>query len=481
MAYHQFQGWKYLELWRTGGFFSQFAAASPQYPPLYYLVEATVLGCLGWTQYLAFLSNLPALVLLGYSAFWMAGEYLPERMTWKAGLLPLLLPTVAWVSRESLLDVLLAGFVTAGGALILKSNFFARRNWTLLFGVVCGLGVLTKWTFPIYLAFPVLYALMTSRYRRRSFENIALATVVGLVIVSPYYLPNMAALVSRYPTTEQAGLIPWEPYPRHGEPGLNNVLGWIYYPRVFASYFLGILLTLFLVVGVLRRQVREQAQMSGLRFLAVWFVGAALLLTFVSPKDPRFALPLVAPLSLLLLAVWREKKSVLRTILVVAALQFLLVSFPILPSLKLALFEREGDQDFQTLQTEWVLFQTDYFDVAGRPRQEDWRFLQILGHVEDGSRMGFLPDLPRFHPEGMRLAAAQEGRSISVVRFGNSSNWEESLPRLDYVLAKDGHQGISFITGYNLAVVDFVTQNGWLPVASWELPDESKATLWKKP
>jgi hypothetical protein len=183
----------------------------------------------------------------------------------------------------------------------------------------------------------------------------------------------------------------------------------------------------------------------------------------------------------LLLAVWREKKSVLRTILVVAALQFLLVSFPILPSLKLALFEREGDQDFQTLQTEWVLFQTDYFDVAGRPRQEDWRFLQILGHVEDGSRMGFLPDLPRFHPEGMRLAAAQEGRSISVVRFGNSSNWEESLPRLDYVLAKDGHQGISFITGYNLAVVDFVTQNGWLPVASWELPDESKATLWKKP
>ncbi len=97
-----------------------------------------------------------------------------------------------------------------------------------------------------------MFGVVASKQPLRAVRNLVIGGLVALGVMAPYYIQNLAAMLSRYPTTDQAGLIPWRPYPRHGEPGLDNIWGWIYYPRVLASYFLYLPLTVLFGVGLFR-------------------------------------------------------------------------------------------------------------------------------------------------------------------------------------------------------------------------------------
>jgi len=136
MAYHQLQGYRYLQAWRQGALLREFAHVSTHYPPLYYLIEAAVLGADNGGRYLAFLANLPAIFLLCLSGYALARYCLVKSLAGWASLLTLLFPMVAWVSRESLLDGLLAGWVALAVFIVVRSGFFQDLKWSLLFGVL---------------------------------------------------------------------------------------------------------------------------------------------------------------------------------------------------------------------------------------------------------------------------------------------------------------------------------------------------------
>jgi hypothetical protein len=178
---------------------------------------------------------------------------------------------------------------------------------------------------------------------------------------------------------------------------------------------------------------------------------------------------------------WRDRPFFLKLTVVFCVAQFLLVSFYPWSPVKVAFFERSGDRDFQTIQQEWVLFQTHYFDVAGPPRVELWPYDELLDVIPRNASFGLLPDLPRFHVEGLRLKAAERGRSLRVLRIGGLAGWAEVLPRLDFVVSKTGYQGISFITGFNHVIMQALEQQGWTPVISYPLPDGTEATVWQAP
>ena len=250
MAYHQLMGISYLEALRQGTLISEFATLSPAYPPLYYLHEAGVYLLLPESDFRTLIVNFPYILLTAYATYRISGYFLSASTAGWASVLVLLFPAMAMVHREALLDGALAAWVTTGAWLILRSRWFTHIGWTLLFGLVCGLGAMTKWTFPIYLVIPVLFGVIASKQPLRSLRNLVVAGLLALTVMVPYYLQNLASMVSRYPTTDQAGLIPWRPYPRHGEPGLDNIWGWIYYPRVLASYFLYLPLTVLFGVGL---------------------------------------------------------------------------------------------------------------------------------------------------------------------------------------------------------------------------------------
>jgi hypothetical protein len=480
-AHHQIKGWEYWQAMQEGTLWEGFSQISTHYPPLYYLLEALALSVFSQNQFLPLLSNLLGLFLLSYCSFGIAAFCMSKEVAVWAGLVTLLFPFVAWTSRLSLLDGLMAGWVAAAGYCLLRSRWFEGKGWTLAFGLACAAGTLTKWTFPVYMLLPLCFALVYSTNRKRALVNLMDAAILAIPLVFLWFLPNLSGLLDRYPTTAQTSLIPWQPYPRHGEPGLKTILGWIYYPRAISSYFLFLPLTIAMVWSALFSLKNRRDVPDEVRCLWWWLVGGMALLIFVTPKDPRFALPLVPPLAVLLIYPWRKHKKWVTGIFLFAFIQFLSVSFesPLHPS-KIAFFETD-DSDYQTIQQEWGLYQSHYFEVAGPPRRENWRFEEMVELMEDSQRIGFVPSLSHFHPEILQLQAWRAGVSLQVRRLGDNAASVDAMDSLDLVVGKTGFQGLSFITGLNDEVYRRLREEGWREVKTFDLPDQSQASVWANP
>ena len=476
MAHHQIKGFEYLRAWMEGRIFSSFSGLSSYYPPLYYLQEAFVLRFLPNTQFLAFFSNLLALFMLGYSTYRIADLFMGSPAAEISGVLVLLFPLVAWTSRFSLLDVPLAGWVAVSGYLILRSDFLLSKGWTLVLGMAIAAGMLTKWTAVLFLFFPLLYAMARSANRRRSIINLVDALVVVTPLIFWWYLPNLTALLASFQRVSQVGL--WE-----GDPGFTSALGWVYYPRILSSYYLFLPLTLMFLWGAAQlARGRCQAHKRELSFLWWWLLGGLLLLTLLPTKDPRYVMPLACPLAVLVVLPWQGRFVWEHLILAIASIQFLSISFatPFSPT-KIALFELENDTDYRSMRQEWVLFQTDYFELAGPPREETWPHEKILVEIGLLDQVGFVPDTPYFNPVTFQLFATRKGYSLQVFRLGEARDSADRLESVSFVVGKTGWQGISYLTCCNSSVYRRLEELDWPIVQTWDMPDQSQVRLWRNP
>lgn len=99
-------------------------------------------------------------------------------------------------------------FLTAAVALALlaldRSDGFAQRRWALACGAALGVGLLVKWTMPIYVALPFLWVVLRARAWRRdgtpsteagaTVRSVLLAAAIGLLGSALWFWPNRAAL-----------------------------------------------------------------------------------------------------------------------------------------------------------------------------------------------------------------------------------------------------------------------------------------------
>ncbi|HDH96980.1 MAG TPA: phospholipid carrier-dependent glycosyltransferase, partial [Proteobacteria bacterium] len=155
------------------------------YPPLVYLVVVPFFGLLGAHPDVAVWASAAVFLLVLFAGTYAAAARLGGRL---CGIVAVLLiasyPAVIHDSRNFMLDIPLAAAVIAGFYALLRSDGFRRRGASLAFGVLSGLGVLIKWTYPIYLAAPALVAAakgLTDRDGRvKAMANILLAGALGL-------------------------------------------------------------------------------------------------------------------------------------------------------------------------------------------------------------------------------------------------------------------------------------------------------------
>lgn len=478
MAHHQLRGLDALEAWQKGELIRRFASLSDYYPPLYYLQEAFIFGTFG-ARFIALLANLPGLVLLGYFTRKIAARCMESPYADAAGLLPLLFPMVAWTSRESLLDLPLSGWVAFSVFLLMRSRCLQLKNWSLFFGLSVAAGMLTKWTFCIFLAPPVVYALATSQERKTALRNLIDASLLALPLILWWYLPNAVSLVERFRSTAEAAAI-------ERDPAVFSLLGLAYYPRALSSYYLYLPLTGLLLWGLWawfrQRRTPKSEEVQEIRWVVIWLVGGLALMTLLRAKDPRYIMPLAAPLSILLVYLWRRSRLALATMLCIAFLQFLSISFAWTASpVKIALFEYDPPSDYRTLSQEWVFYQSAYFDVAGPPCREDWKLDELAHALPEDARVGFVPELPRFHLQALQLAAALHGRHLTLFRLGASETPPAFLSTLTHIIGKTGAQGIDYLTEHNQDLYETIRERGWKVSQRLPLPDGSEAILWEGP
>jgi 4-amino-4-deoxy-L-arabinose transferase-like glycosyltransferase len=243
----------------------------------------------------AYLVNIAAMALL------FAALYRIARCWWNAraavfaiavaGTMPLLYGLARWYMVEYVLTALTAAAV----CVLVESDWLKRDKHTLAFGAICGLGLLLKISFPLFILAPFLYVWIRTQRRARA---LVLAALPCLLLALPWYARHLGPTL-RYALDSGYGTLA----ANYGTGPVWSVRAiTMYLSHVAASgvsyyfFFLALLLSLWAVLrGQARLLVSRAATAAPLLF--TWLLPFAILIFGVN-KDVRFIAPLLPAVAL---------------------------------------------------------------------------------------------------------------------------------------------------------------------------------------
>ncbi|MBN2567512.1 glycosyltransferase family 39 protein [Candidatus Woesearchaeota archaeon] len=342
------------------------------YPPFVYAATVPSYTLFGMGYDAALLTNLLFLAILIGSAF-LIGRSLHSD---EAGLIIAFIlgsaPGLIALTREYLLDFPLVAMVALGYAMLLMSDSFEDRRYALLFGIAFGLGMLTKWTYAVYIIIPTAYAAVVFLRRHLgrktdypAFWNLAmpLVVIIGLMLLwyTPSHLKEVVPILSFYSGT--GGL--------EGYPSSATLAGWTHYGSVIISDYSFLFFLLF-IAGIMHFILTDRRN-SVLWTALCQILVAYIFFSSVSVKDPRYIMPVMVFLAVFS-GIWiirlRWKKTRLALIAVVVILGCML----------------SGATQHPSISTRYSAGGVPLLDLAGRyPHQGTIDFPSILRSIQQSS------------------------------------------------------------------------------------------------
>ncbi|HEY3131379.1 MAG TPA: glycosyltransferase family 39 protein [Acidobacteriota bacterium] len=475
MGFHARMGLDYLE-WAKGPSWEKLQwvyQESLWYPPFYHWMEAVSYAIAGRTEDAAAFPNFFFLGLMLWAVFRIGERVGGASAGLWAALLTSLFPIIAWLSRTPLVDFALVAVVCQAIHFLLETENFGLRRQSIVFGLVCGIGMLVKWSFLFFIAAPALYVyFQRPTWRHRVCQtNLLLAAIIGAVMASIWYAVKVRLLLFDY-------------FPEHaaqgaaeGDPSIFSPVSWIFYLQLLLSYQLFIPLALLLALGIYWSFFRgEHAHSLGVVW--IWLGSSWLILTLLRNKDPRYTMPLLPAVAILAAAGFTARdqiRSVVKWVtLAVALIQFTGITFemPFLPDkISLGTFHRG------TYTWEWQIFSKNYQGFLGPAKDEDWPIDNILSVITEkgGGTLFVLPDHPYFSPEVFlyRARLLESPVQISTQRSGDFRSGER-----DFLLIKTGEQGDPRTTsGVAPLSRQFETDSKLNLLRAYTLPDGSRGLL----
>lgn len=185
--------------------------ASDFRPPLFYLVAQPFallpLPVLNTAVDAPQLLNIFLHALLAPLVYLLSKRIASRAVGVLAALLVVLLPMTTAMGRLFYNEMLLTVLVLVNMLALYRIEGFRSGRWSLLWGASAGLGMLVKWTFPIYMIGPVLLILWEERRAllpkwRWDTRWAVGALVAGVLFLTVWWLPNR----------EQAAQLPSHPW-----------------------------------------------------------------------------------------------------------------------------------------------------------------------------------------------------------------------------------------------------------------------------
>lgn len=310
-----FQGGGPIELLRT------IHAADPSRGPLFTVLLMPFLYVFGPAARSGLLLNLliaPVLYVAAGEIAWTLFR------SWRARLLTIVLvatmPLLVGLFHNVLQDFLLVTLVTVSLLLLLKSEGFQRRGMTLAMAFAMGLGTLTKVTFPLFVAGPLLVVvaqIVLARRstgtasagvephsgRRRLLANLAGAVLIYLLMVAPWYLSNFSATLEYIRSTTggplSQGAGPKDPYTFHA---LASFTAGVVSFNVSWIIVLAGLIALAMSASALKSlfaRPRKLEPLLKLAFLLAWILIPYLSVALAHNQDVRLMAPAMPGIAVL--------------------------------------------------------------------------------------------------------------------------------------------------------------------------------------
>ena len=463
--------------------FDALRAAWDFYPPLFHALVGALSSLLGSTALAARLVNLAWLAVLGWGTHRAGAVLFGRAVGAVSAALVVTFPIVTQLSRMAITDFGLAAMAAASVGFLLASDLRSRRS-AVGFGLLLGAGQLTKWLFPAYVAGPVMvWAWARARDHAdnwRLLARLGLAAAVATAVAGPWYLANAGTIITR-------GL-----YLVFLGPALGNPHGWnwanvVVYAGVILDVFVTAPERLVLIgagaAAVVYLSGGFRPARQGLAVVAAWLIVPYVTLTAISSKDPRYVLPLVAPLAVLcawgLLALPHRILRVTALVLTfgyVAGLFILAVSGEARRAWLLS-----GLSGAPRLQ---AAVARDLRN-AQRPANPGWPSAEIVSAIHQRltpvapfASLAVVPDLATVNPNTLAWLARGQGFRLDAHHPRDAA--EVDAESWEYVLLKpEGDQGENHTTEASAAITARVLADGdaFSPVQDFTGPEREVLRL----
>jgi 4-amino-4-deoxy-L-arabinose transferase-like glycosyltransferase len=419
------------------GFSKQFLHGMETKPPLIAALPTPVYWTAGRRTRAAYAVNLAFLLVMFGALFWLGKKYASPR----AGLIAIFIagtmPILYGLSRWFLVECGLAAMVCVGICLIAEWNEFDGVGKALLLGAVCGIGLLMKMSFPLYVLVPMLYFAIRARTSALRVKTLTAFAVPAAALALPWYFFNFRAVLGTALKAGSAGTA--RVY------GTGEAFSWSgissYLTNLFNAgptwYF--IVLPLLLVAFV---KMTPAAARRGLLLCALWG-SPVLFLVFGYYRDLRYAAPLFPALALAL-AILIES-ALLRHGMKAGIVACVLLALPLLSMLQTS-FGIFGNRRFEMGGLLFVAPRLDYarrYDSAGWPQQEIlldiYRTAKLAGGEHKSVILG--TDSVRFNADNFQLAAIRNKLPFDITTTAYQTDPAVLLVALNsaaYFIHKEG-------------------------------------------
>lgn len=268
-------------------------------PPLVYVLGAytTLIAGVGIDPQIAMLD----VVFLGLAGLglYRAGRIVAGPVAGLVAVLGVLgAPVVISQGHEFMFDLPLTAVTALAVWLLLASDRFAHRGYSIAAGGALGLGLMTKTSFPIFVAGVVAVMLVRGGWRRP--VNVALCAALAAAVAAPWYLPHWpeVAQTARAARLGSASRLT----PTSARPDRFTVQNFAWYGWALVNVQLLLPFTLLFAAGLVdgvRRFVRTRAPGDHLPELvaggAVGWIG----ISIASQLDIRYSMPCLVYVALI--------------------------------------------------------------------------------------------------------------------------------------------------------------------------------------
>jgi 4-amino-4-deoxy-L-arabinose transferase-like glycosyltransferase len=210
--------------------------------------------------------------------------YDDEELSLVSAVLISFIPIIYSTIRVCMLDFPLLCMVALSIYVLLRTDHFQSRTYSIFAGIICGISQLVKETFFVFVfAAVVFYFISSLRQRREETGKILINFFVFLVLWGSLtwyaYHPYIGECLHRYTYLTMAYM--------------KNRQLWYYAYAFFFIYFHPLLLLLFLALIVIFTGKPDFTGRDGL--LLAWCIPPFVLFSLALNKDVRFLFPLITP------------------------------------------------------------------------------------------------------------------------------------------------------------------------------------------
>lgn len=463
--------YRYLAHFDFRGFYREFYLQTHYYAPFVHIITAFIFLLTGASKFSAIFINLLSLIVLIITTYSIHKKLLPVNCNYihKNSVSPGVFAALttccyhfpAWLIHDAFLDYPLMAIVTLAIALLLKSENFTDRKYSITFGIASGLGLLTKQTFAFFLILPTIYTTYKAIRSKKvsSIINLVLATSITLILAGAWYIPHLDDVMEIYRINKEGAI-------NENEAPLFSFMSNVFYLHALLSAQIQLPFALLFISGLVYSLIRLRKEYM---LIHLWLLSGLASFALLANKDIRYTVPILPAVAIISVC-WlsRSKKgntstdstatstiSSIRTKSISILRNAIVVTIPILSLLSLfnAQWPRPGAGYYiDTPNFRWMVFARNYYGFDHAPLPDDWNVPEILKTVAENNKtadinqppiLGMTVNLPYFNPStytmySRLLATERAGPPLIKVDSLVSDNARARIKDCQFLLIRTG-------------------------------------------